>query len=252
MSLAIIPMITAGVATILGKYTSRKLIYTFSEGAQVTLGGLGVIVHELGHAIFALIFSHHITHITLLSPKFKQTGYLGSVEQTYNPHNLWADFGNFFIGLAPFYFVSSFLWFMQKLLVGNPFPVKSLAISSSLFLKQGFLTQTGQFLKTDLSLTFSQFPSWQFFIYLILVLMCASTGYDLSKADWQGIFHGFVYYAGILVIFFLAVYILNIQVKVIPFLWLVLFVSFLFLIRALVFISLALVVIYLFSLIRIF
>ncbi|XIF20154.1 MAG: hypothetical protein AJITA_00879 [Acetilactobacillus jinshanensis] len=39
--------------------------------------------------------------------------------------------------------------------------------------------------------------SWQLIVYLILIVMVASTGYGLSSADMHGVFSGLPYWIGL-------------------------------------------------------
>ena len=61
---------------------------------------LGTPIHELGHALFCVIFRHRITKIEFFKPD-PVSGTLGYVEHKWNRHNLWQVLGNFFIGVGP-------------------------------------------------------------------------------------------------------------------------------------------------------
>jgi len=61
---------------------------------------IGVPVHELGHALFALIFGHKITKIVLFKPS-EPGGLWGYVNHTYNSRSIYQRIGNFFIGIGP-------------------------------------------------------------------------------------------------------------------------------------------------------
>ncbi|MCZ9311024.1 hypothetical protein PAF15_03420 [Weissella koreensis] len=139
-------------------------------GHKIWWAWLGIIVHELSHAVVAIIFGHKIKSISFLQPADAQ-GTLGYVEHTYDPHNWYQTLGNFFIGIAPIfgislsmYFVTRWLW--PSLLTGSP---------------------TG-------SPSFLQGIIWG---YLCLTLFF---GIDLSKADWAGAQTGMLLYLGLLTI----------------------------------------------------
>ena len=68
---------------------------TGTQGYLVLFGWLGTPVHELGHALFALLFGHKITAIKLFSPN-PTAGTLGYISHTWNKKNLYQVMGNFF------------------------------------------------------------------------------------------------------------------------------------------------------------
>ena len=59
----------------------------------------GTPVHELGHALMCLLFAHRIEHIRLFSTRHGSA----QVQHSYNKRNLYAVFGNFWIGLGPIF-----------------------------------------------------------------------------------------------------------------------------------------------------
>lgn len=87
----IIGLIQKGVYKLLGG-SSRKI--------GILTGFIGTPIHELGHAIFCLIFGHKIVDMKLFSPD-PSNGTLGYVSHTYNKKNIYHQIGNFFIGIGP-------------------------------------------------------------------------------------------------------------------------------------------------------
>jgi hypothetical protein len=93
------------------------------KGYLYVFGWLGTSLHELGHAIFALLFGHRITEMKLFKPD-KETGTLGYVKHTYNKNNIFHLVGNFFIGIGPillgtfFIFLLSFFLFKAQYFLG--------------------------------------------------------------------------------------------------------------------------------------
>ncbi len=82
----------------------RMICISFSKttgwkGVYLT-AWIGTPVHELGHAIFCLIFRHKINEVALFKPD-KASGVLGYVSHNYNPKSFYQSIGNFFIGIAP-------------------------------------------------------------------------------------------------------------------------------------------------------
>ncbi len=61
---------------------------------------IGTPVHELSHALFAVIFRHKIHKISFFSPD-KESKRLGYVTHSYEKWNVYQRLGSFFIGGAP-------------------------------------------------------------------------------------------------------------------------------------------------------
>lgn len=84
-------------------------------GEKIYLYGfawLGVATHEIGHAVFAIIFGHRIHRIVLFNPN--ADGTLGSVEH----RNIYQTIGNFFIGIGPIIFGSIIISLVVYLFIG--------------------------------------------------------------------------------------------------------------------------------------
>ncbi|MCG6230237.1 hypothetical protein [Vibrio furnissii] len=61
---------------------------------------VGVPVHELSHAIVALVFNHRVTKVSLVSFDSRSAS-LGSVNHQRDRLSMYQNFGMFFIGFAP-------------------------------------------------------------------------------------------------------------------------------------------------------
>ena len=75
---------------------------SFGLKAVMITGIIGVPIHEISHAILALIFRHRITKVKLIQ-KPDPSGLMGYVKHSYNPNSLYQRIGNFFIGIAPLF-----------------------------------------------------------------------------------------------------------------------------------------------------
>jgi len=85
-----------------------KLMGNFGRPASVLTGFIGVPAHEIGHAIFCIIFMHKVKEIRLYQPNARD-GTMGYVNHLYNRKNAYHQIGNFFIGLGPIILGSAIL-----------------------------------------------------------------------------------------------------------------------------------------------
>ncbi|WP_114418923.1 M50 family metallopeptidase [Marinospirillum perlucidum] len=161
-------------------------------------GGLGTMLHELGHALMCPLFGHRIDKIELFNPD-PQTGVLGYVSHSYNPNSLWASTGNFFIGIGPLLLGSLLVYAAAYWLFSETFfaPFQQLIISHEslsswaafvAFLSEVQLAFTQLF--SDL-FTREKLLSWQFWVFFYLLFTLGSS-MSLSPADIQGALQGFV------------------------------------------------------------
>lgn len=183
-------------------------------GAKVYLyvfGWLGTAIHELGHALFAIIFRHKITAINLFSFKAKD-GKLGYVNHSYNRRSHYQRIGNFFIGIGPILLGSLLLYFFSWLFFGfgyskiQPYEF----VTDDIFTWSNF----GVIISTTWHNVWSYFgivfagQQTGFFKVLIFIYLLYSIGSSitLSKADIDGSIDGFKYFVLALFIFNLLSY----------------------------------------------
>ena len=118
----------------------------------------GVMVHEIGHALFCVIFRHKIVEMKLFSPE--ADGTLGYVNHSYNPKSFYQRIGNFFIGTGPIWFGIAVLCFVSWLFLPNEMQINS-------FLSMNF------------------WGRWQSYVWLYFALTIASH-ITLSSPDLVG------------------------------------------------------------------
>jgi hypothetical protein len=241
------------VIQFISQLTFKSLANAFGPGGTYLVAWLGTPVHELGHALFCIIFMHRIEEIRFFKPD-QNTGTLGYVYHKWNPKNPWHVLGNFFIGIGPmvlgcavlfalFYFLipdSSRVW---DSIIGS---VNNLGNSSSI---GGYFTV---FRDSTLSIiklifTFSNLSIWQFWVFLYLSI-CIASNVRLSWADIKGSFSGL----GCIILPFLLLNLIcfltgNTTAKVFPYTASVLGTIYSLLILALIMVLIGFVLIYLLS-----
>lgn len=162
-------------------------------------GWLGTAVHELGHALFAIIFRHRITAINLFNFKAKD-GKLGYVNHSYNRHSHYQRIGNFFIGIGPILLSSILLYFFSWLFFGFGYS----KIQAYEFVTEDIFTWSnlGVIISTTWHNVWSYFgvvfagEKTSLFKILIFIYLLYSIGSSitLSRADIKGSLDGFLYF----------------------------------------------------------
>lgn len=179
----------------ISQLTFKSLANAFGPGGTYLVAWLGTPVHELGHALFCLLFGHKIEEVRFFKPD-KNTGALGYVYHKWNPKNPWQVLGNFFIGIGPmiigcaalfalFYFLipgSSRVW--DSIIAG----VNSLGVNASV---GDYFTAFRDSILSIINIIFtsSNLHAWQFWIFLYLSI-CIASNVRLSWADIKGSFSG--------------------------------------------------------------
>lgn len=188
---------------------STRLTFVKSVGQKTDIfftGWIGVPVHELGHAVFCLLFLHKITKMKLFSPN-SADGSLGSVNHTYNTRSTYQRIGNFFIGIGPILFGSVVIYFASVLLLPDMRNVFAAIGSDSdayvKILSSRFADVMPAFFYTILNMFGSlfraeNFSDYRFWIFLYIALSISSH-MQLSPPDIKGAKGGLIS----IVVFFL-------------------------------------------------
>lgn len=152
----------------------------------VYLTAPGVMVHELSHAVFCILFGHSITDMRLFSPQ--QDGTLGYVSHKYNPRNFYQQIGNFFIGTGPIWGGACLLWLLSIWLLPEQVTDgdKSLPLQMLEFIKMLF--------------TLDFWCSWQGWLWLFLAFSI-TLHITLSPPDLKGALTGFCFLLFIILFF---------------------------------------------------
>jgi len=174
-------------------------------------GWLGTSIHELGHAIFAIIFAHKISEIKLFTPGSGKS--LGHVKHSYTRGNPYQTLGNFFIGLGPVLLGSFLLLVVTWLLFGidifsiaNKYGVIfSFNIFRSFESVLNAVTSLGSGVWQFFQLIFTGPKTvwWKLVLFFYLFYAIGSS-ITLSGPDIKGAFRGFFYFLILLLLFNIA------------------------------------------------
>ena len=179
----------------ISRFTFGILARAFGRKGTYLVAWLGTPVHELGHAVFCLIFAHKITDIKFFKPE-PLTGTLGYVDHRWNRSNPWQVLGNFFIGIGPiilgcvtllatFYFLipdSSRVWDSVLALASEIDADKSIGSYYAILEGSALLM-----LKTVFTL--SNLTDWRFWVFIYVSISIAAN-IRLSPADLRGTLSG--------------------------------------------------------------
>ncbi|HCL4480010.1 TPA: hypothetical protein N2D99_002077 [Clostridium botulinum] len=168
----------------LRRKTLENFQKSFGWNAIAVTAFIGVPVHELSHALFAIIFKHKITGIKLLQ-KPDEKGTLGYVNHTYNPLSLYQNIGNFFIGVAPIFGgVGAIVLLMNKLVPTTYQKFIDISLNNlNITVINDIFPPYWKLLKTMFSISNFNNPYYVLFLFLAI---CIASHISLSSADIEG------------------------------------------------------------------
>ncbi|TGY42077.1 hypothetical protein E5347_10090 [Clostridium sartagoforme] len=175
------------VGFILGFFRERSIknfYKAFGRKSIYITGFIGVPIHELSHAIVAIIFRHEITEIKLFKPS-SEDNTLGYVKHRYNTKSIYQQIGNFFIGIAPILGGTISIGILMYFLIPSVYNVFMSTILNNI--NQVNLINVVLSFKelTKLVFTLDNFKNVEFIIFILLAI-CISSHISLSKADIKG------------------------------------------------------------------
>jgi len=183
------------IVALTNKAFFKSVGYKFGRIICMTTGFIGVPIHEIGHAIFCLIFRHKITEIKLYQPN-SVDGTLGYVNHRYNPKNIYHQIGNFFIAYGPILFGSAMLLLLMFWLVPNLFQaftkssdfsqIQSLNIFSLSALKYVYDVMQGASFTFFSSSELGNWRWWAFMIPACSIALHMSLSVADIKSSWTG------------------------------------------------------------------
>jgi len=184
----------------LARFTRNTYVKTTGASLDIFVTGwIGTPIHELGHAIFCIVFRHSIVEMKLYSPN-SEDGTLGYVNHSFNPKSTYQKIGNFFIGIGPILFGTFVIYALLYYLVPNTSEVFSTIESQGKTLVSGVRGEFSGILESIWGTTLntletlfrkSNFVEYKFWIFLYLS-MCISSHMELSPPDIKGAWRGLV------------------------------------------------------------
>lgn len=185
---------------ILTLFTRQTYAKSVGRKTDIILTGwIGTPVHELGHAIFCIIFGHKIQDIKLYTPN-PVNGIIGYVNHTYNPKSTYQKIGNFFIGVGPIIFGAIIIYVALYYLAPNKNEILSNIEAKSPILMDsvkgdytGTLGEIWAIAKLTLSSLFNtnNLSDYLFWIFLYIAV-CISSHMKLSPSDIKGATGGLI------------------------------------------------------------
>jgi len=171
----------------------RRRLYQIMGAKRypVLLGWLGIMIHETGHALFAILFGHRILKVKLFNRKAEH-GILGYVASQYNPKSYYQRIGNLFVSVGPIVLGALAVYIASLLLLGPEVfrPMNAVTVNSdALGSLQAWGTLGMDILNNAepvLSSIFSteRLRDWQFYAFLYITLSIGSA-MALSQPDFE-------------------------------------------------------------------
>ncbi len=167
--------------TFLNRNTKKILVQKYGFNSQIYLGFFGIMIHEISHFIFALVFFHQIQDFKfiVLPHNVRKDNALGYVKHSWNSNSFWQNIGNLFIGTAPIYGCTAVIYLVIKYLIPE-FYQNLLELSQNL---KHFSITNFFSIFSGLDFTFSFKGILLGILALIIILNITIGGFDLSNAD---------------------------------------------------------------------
>ena len=180
------------------------LIRKFGWSGVLWTAWIGTPIHELSHALMALLWGRRVLEVKLFQPDPKE-GRLGYVRYTYRKNFLFDQIGNFFISTAPLVGGSlvlyGLLWLFFPSAAWEAFHSESIAAA---MMKEGFGDVAQEFWLLSLRVlrevvTSESLRSWRLYLFIYLIL-CVGSHMAPSPVDYQGAKRGGWIIGGLLVV----------------------------------------------------
>ncbi|MBI4857162.1 MAG: hypothetical protein HY818_10530 [Acetobacterium woodii] len=176
--------------------SNRNFQRSLGRNAIMVTGVIGTPIHELSHALTALIFGHKITDIKLFQ-RPDQDGVMGYVNHSYNSKNIYHQVGNFFIGIAPIFGGLLVIMVLMGVLIPRVMDSFMAVLSAGMTVDTLNMASFGGVFTAYLELVklifaWENFQNITFYLFLFLAI-CISSHISLSPADIKGAFKGLIF-----------------------------------------------------------
>lgn len=177
---------------------ARRLIQLLGyETYIIFFSYVGTFFHELGHAVFGLLFGYRIVAFKFYEPNL-YSPYRGYVAYYYNPNSLYQQVGQFFTGIGPILMGTAVISLASYLLIGPVViqPISQMGITfdglNSSSELTAFIQLTSRNMHTLFQLLLSRraLLSWQLYTLLYLIISVGSS-ITLSFSDLVSTTKGF-------------------------------------------------------------
>lgn len=184
LGMVVVPIgICCAALYFMGTWQNKRLFQTFGWHGLLVTGWIGTPVHELSHALAAILFCHKIDELVLFRPN-KTTGQLGHVRHSFNKKNPYATIlGGAVIPIAPFFGGAAVIFLLTLLLSPALLPTHGIPHASPLTAEvlqdtTSYIPLASRTVKHMLSLkeiveANELWRQWQFYLYLYLVFCVA-------------------------------------------------------------------------------
>jgi hypothetical protein len=175
----------------ISQLTFHSLEKSFGSKGIYFVAWLGTPIHELGHALFCVIFRHKIAEIEFFKPD-PVTGTLGYVYHKWNPANPWQVLGNFFIGVGPVIIGCGVLFGVFYLLIPGSSGAWSTIMEDVCGVDNGYsigsyfsVLGSSSLVLVRSIFTLHNLANWRFWLFVYLSI-CVASNIRLSWADFKG------------------------------------------------------------------
>ncbi|MCA9997401.1 MAG: M50 family metallopeptidase [Anaerolineales bacterium] len=157
---------------------------------------VGTFFHELGHAVFCLIFGYRIVEFKFYEPD-NYSPYRGHVLYLYNPKSFYHLIGQFFTGIGPIFVGTAVIALASYLLIGPVVinPITQMGINLDNLNSGSEITAFVQLAISNMGALFKlllsrrALLSWQLYTLLYLIISVGSS-ITLSLSDLEGVIQG--------------------------------------------------------------